>query len=140
MSTLTHHKKSVRAMAVHPREQCFASASADNIKKFGLPEGEFCHNMLSQHRTIINSMAVNEEGVLAAGGDNGSLCFWDWKSGRSFQQAQTIVQPGSLNSEAGICALSYDQSGSRLITCEADKTIKMWKQDENATPETHPLH
>ena len=25
---------------------CFASASADNIKKFNLPKGEFCHNML----------------------------------------------------------------------------------------------
>lgn len=47
---------------------------------------------------------------------------------------------GSLDSEAGIYALSYDQSGSRLITCEADKTIKFWKEDENATPETHPVH
>ena len=28
-------------------------------------------------------------------GDNGSLWFWDWKSGHNFQQAQTIVQPGT---------------------------------------------
>lgn len=27
-------------------------------------------------------------------GDNGSLWFWDWKSGHNFQQTQTIVQPG----------------------------------------------
>ncbi|PPD67813.1 hypothetical protein GOBAR_DD35303 [Gossypium barbadense] len=46
MSTLTHHKKSVRAMAPHPKEHSFASASADNIKKFSLPKGEFLHNML----------------------------------------------------------------------------------------------
>lgn len=76
MATLTHHKKSVRAMALHPKEcvsqilwinvsfnghwyiklyllvvfsfarQTFASASADNIKKFNLPKGEFLHNML----------------------------------------------------------------------------------------------
>ncbi|OAY63908.1 protein pleiotropic regulatory locus 1 [Ananas comosus] len=140
MTTLTHHKKSVRAMALHPREQSFTSASADNIKKFSLPKGEFLHNMLSQQKTIINSMAVNEEGVLATGGDNGSLWFWDWKSGHNFQQAQTIVQPGSLDSEACIYALSYDVSGTRLVTCEADKTIKMWKEDPNATPETHPLN
>ncbi|GAB4843619.1 Prolactin-2C3 [Ancistrocladus abbreviatus] len=139
MVTLTHHKKSVRAMALHPKEHAFASASADNIKKFGLPKGEFMHNMLSQQKTIINSMAVNEDGVLATAGDNGSLWFWDWKSGHNFQQAQTIVQPGSLDSEAGIYALSYDITGTRLVTCEADKTIKMWKEDENATPETHPL-
>ncbi|KAJ6911973.1 hypothetical protein NC652_022302 [Populus alba x Populus x berolinensis] len=47
MITLTHNKKSVRAMALHPTEHCFASASADNIKKFSLPKGEFLHNMLS---------------------------------------------------------------------------------------------
>ncbi|KAJ6897871.1 protein pleiotropic regulatory locus 1-like [Populus alba x Populus x berolinensis] len=140
MLTLTHHKKSVRAMALHPTEHCFASASADNIKKFNLPKGEFLHNMLSQQKTIVNAMAVNEDGVMATGGDNGSLWFWDWKSGHNFQQAQTIVQPGSLDSEAGIYAVCYDVSGSRLVTCEADKTIKMWKEDEDATPETHPLN
>lgn len=140
MSTLTNHKKSVRAMAQHPKEQAFASASADNIKKFTLPKGEFCHNMLSQQKTIINAMAVNEEGVMVTGGDNGSMWFWDWKSGHNFQQSQTIVQPGSLDSEAGIYALTYDVTGTRLISCEADKTIKMWKEDDNATPETHPLN
>uniref|UniRef100_A0A7N0USP4 Protein pleiotropic regulatory locus 1 n=1 Tax=Kalanchoe fedtschenkoi TaxID=63787 RepID=A0A7N0USP4_KALFE len=140
MTTLTHHKKSVRALAKHPKENCFASASADNIKKFNLPQGEFMHNMLSQQKTIINAMAVNEEGVMATGGDNGSLWFWDWKSGHNFQQSQTIVQPGSLDSEAGIYAISYDVTGSRLVTCEADKTIKMWKEDEHATPETHPVN
>ncbi|KAI8007381.1 Protein pleiotropic regulatory locus 1 [Camellia lanceoleosa] len=72
--------------------------------------------------------------------DNGSLWFWDWKSGHYFPQSQTIVQLGSLDSEAGIYALSYDVIGSRSVTCEVDKTIKMWKEDENATPETHPLH
>ncbi|KAH6837985.1 pleiotropic regulatory locus 1 [Perilla frutescens var. hirtella] len=140
MSTLTHHKKSVRAMAPHPNEDSFVSASAENIKKFSLPRGEFMHNMLSQQKTIINTAAVNEEGVLATAGDNGSLWFWDWTSGHNFQQAQTIVQPGSLDSEAGIYAMTYDLTGSRLITCEADKTIKMWKEDDTATPETHPLH
>ncbi|KAK9665698.1 hypothetical protein RND81_14G129500 [Saponaria officinalis] len=46
MTTLTHHKKSVRALALHPKQNMFASASADNIKKFSLPKGEFMHNML----------------------------------------------------------------------------------------------
>ncbi|CAN6920149.1 unnamed protein product [Brassica oleracea] len=140
MATLTNHKKAVRAMALHPKENAFVSASADNIKKFSLPKGEFRHNMLSQQRATINAVAVNEDGVMVTGGDNGSLWFWDWKSGHSFQQAETIVQPGSLESEAGIYAACYDQTGSRLVTCEADKTIKMWKEDENATPETHPLN
>lgn len=66
--------------------------------------------------------------------------FWDWKSGNSFQQGQTIVQPGSLESESGIFAASFDMSGTRLLTAEADKTVKFWREDPTATPETHPIN
>lgn len=55
------------------------------------------------------------------------------------QRSETIVQPGSLDAEAGIFAMSFDASGSRLVTCEADKTIKMYREDETATPESHPI-
>ena len=64
--------------------------------------------------------------------DNGSLCFWDWKTGYNFQRLQTIPQPGSIDPEMGICAMTFDHSGSRLITCEVDKTIKIYKEDETA--------
>ena len=66
--------------------------------------------------------------------------FWDWKSGYNFQTAESPVQPGSLESEAGIFCSAFDRSGSRLLTGEADKTIKVWKEDETATPDTHPIH
>ncbi len=102
-------------------------------------QGEFLHNMLQQQRSIINCMAVNQDGVLASGGDNGSIWFWDWRSGNAFQQQDTIVQPGSLDSEAGIYACRFDMSGSRFVTCEADKTIKMWREDPAATEATHPI-
>lgn len=51
-----------------------------------------------------------------------------------------VLSAGSLDSEAGIYALGFDVTGSRLVTCEADKTIKMWREDDKATPETHPIH
>ncbi|MEW5315661.1 MAG: hypothetical protein WDW38_007074 [Sanguina aurantia] len=137
--TLTYHKKAVRALAAHPSEHAFASASAENIKKFKLPDGEFLHNMLQQQKAIVNAMAINDDGVMVSGGDNGSMWWWDWRSGHCFQQGETIVQPGSLDSEANIYSMSYDMTGSRLITCEGDKTIKLWKEDESATPSTHPI-
>lgn len=137
---LTNHKKGVRALARHPREFSFASASADNIKTWALPGGEFMRNLGGQHHEkLVNGLAINDDGVLVSGGDDGSLCFWDYTAAHCFQTEQTIVQPGSLDSEAGIFALAFDHSGSRLITCEADKTIKMWKEDTSATEETHPL-
>jgi hypothetical protein len=60
------------------------------------------------------------------------MAFWDWKSAYKFQSLETTVQPGSLESEAGIFASAFDRTGLRLITCEADKTIKIWKEDPNA--------
>merc|ERR550537_2124935 len=94
--------------------------------------------MIQNQRCIVNTLATNEEDILVSGGDNGSIWFWDYASGNCFQQQQTVVQPGSLDSEAGLFASTFDSTGSRLVTCEADKTIKMWKQDELATSETQP--
>ena len=37
-----------------------------------------------------------------------------------------------MDSEAGVFAMIFDQSGSRLITCDADKTIKIYKEDDTA--------
>jgi pleiotropic regulator 1 len=60
-------------------------------------------------------------------------------SGVCFQKLQSRPQPGSIDSEAGIFSMCFDQSGSRLITTEADKSIKMYKEDETATEESHPI-
>ncbi|KAL3632528.1 hypothetical protein CASFOL_025512 [Castilleja foliolosa] len=138
MATLTHHKKSVRALAPHPTEDCFVSASAENIKKFKLPKGEFMHNMLSQQKTIINRRSTKrvylpQQVIMeVCGSGPGRVVTIFSKPKRLFSL--------SLDSEAGIYSITYDLTGSRLITCEAEKTIKMWKEDEMATPETHPLH
>ncbi len=73
MTTLTHHKKSVRALALHPTEFSFASGSAAgrNIKTWRCPEGTLLNNMT--HDSIVNTLSVNADGVLFSGGDNGSL-------------------------------------------------------------------
>ena len=41
---MTNHKKGVRAMALHHTEFTFASASADSIKKWEFPGGNFLDN------------------------------------------------------------------------------------------------
>nr|OQO21994.1 Pre-mRNA-splicing factor prp46 [Rachicladosporium sp. CCFEE 5018] len=138
MGVLTHHKKGVRDLAIHPSEYTFASASPGQVKQWLCPKGEFMQNF-EGHNSVINSLSVNDDNVLFSGGDNGSVAFWDWKTGHRFQYEDSVAQPGSLDAEAGIMSSMFDLSGLRLITGEADKTIKMWKQDENATEETHPL-
>ena len=39
----------------------------------GCNQGTFLNNSLQQQKTIVNCMAINEDGVMATGGDNGSL-------------------------------------------------------------------
>lgn len=138
MATLTNHKKGVRALAMHPVEFSFASASIDNVKTWAFPRGDFMRN-LRGHTGLVNALAMNQDGVLASGGDDGNIRLWDSPSAHCFQSTQVRVQPGSMENEAGIFAMAFDHSGSRLITCEADKTIKMWRPDASSTPDSHPL-
>ncbi|KAI8364996.1 WD40-repeat-containing domain protein [Choanephora cucurbitarum] len=135
MGVLTHHKKSVRALAIHPTEFGFASGSADAVKGWKCPEGTFMQNF-DRKKAIVNTMAINQDGVVFSGGDDGSLSFNDWRSGYNFQSMDTQVQPGSLDAEAGIFCSTFDKTGSRLITGEADKTIKIYKEDENAVKDS----
>ena len=136
---LTHHKKSVRSTALHPKLNMFVSGAPDNLKQWLCPDGKFVQNM-EGHSAIVNSVSVNSDGVLVSAADNGTMFMWDWRTGYNFQRMQSCAQPGSIESEAGIFATTFDQSGCRLITAEADKTIKFYKEDEDADEESHPIN
>lgn len=119
------------------------------------PRGDFMLNFQPVN-SIINTLSVNEDNVMFAGGDDGSATFYDWKTGHQFENSESVVQPGSLQAEAGILTSTFDRTGLRLITGHIDvsvctifpkhqltfclqKTIRVWKEDEDATEETHPL-
>ena len=139
ITTLTHHKKSVRALAQPSFEYTFVSGAADTLKKWSRREGRFLKN-LSGHNAVINALAVNDDGVLLSGADNGTMKLWDYRTGYCFQEMQSIPQPGSLaEAENGIFCAEFDLTGTRLITGEADKSIKIWKQDSEASSLTHPI-
>lgn len=86
-----------------------------SIKKWKCPEGTFVTNFVG-HESIVNTLSVNEEGVLFSGGeyseaeehgdranslaDNGTLTMWDYATGLPFQHLKDIPQPGSLDAEA----------------------------------------
>lgn len=65
----------------HSLAECYrytlASGSADNIKQWTFPDGNFIQN-LSGHNAIINAMAVNSDGVLVSGGMKTSFAFSNW--------------------------------------------------------------
>ena len=133
ITTLTHHKKGVRALtSFMPREFSFASGASDRCKRFALPYGTFVLNYqenAAEHELVntpVNTLAVNDDGLLAGGTDNGVLRLWDWFSGSLVQEIKTPPQPGSMECEAGILGMAFDKSGFRLITAEMDKSIKIY--------------
>lgn len=138
MTTLTHHRHGVRALAKPSFENTFVSAASDCLKYWQGRDGRFLKSFTG-HKAVVNALAVNEDGVLLSGGDDGSMHFWDYQTGYNFQSGKSIVQPGSLDAENGIYAAQFDGTGTRLVTGEADKTIKIWKQDDEASEMTHPV-
>lgn len=138
MTTLTHHKKSVRALARPTYENTFISGAADTLKKWVGTDGRFVKNFTG-HGAVINALAINDDGVVLSGADDGTMNFWDYSTGYCFQTSQTVAQPGSLDAENGIFAAEFDLTGTRLITCEADKTIKIWKEDDRASEMSHSI-
>ena len=136
---LTNHKKAVRSVAIHPVEYSYISGAADNLKVWKCPQSLFLRNMNEPPRSIVETVAVNEDNVLVSGHQNGHLMVWDYKTGHKMQDIKSPPQPGSLDAEAAINQLTFDRTGTRIISVESDKTIKLWKPDPKATPESHPL-
>ncbi len=129
ISTLTNHKKGVRTMCKGKMEHTFLSASQGDVRKWACKSGELVGRYYN-HEAVINTMDCNEEGVVVTGGDDGSIHFYDYKTGYTFQKTESIVQPGSLQAENSVFTMGFDFSGTRLITGEGDKTIKIWKERE----------
>lgn len=136
-NTITFHSKSMRAFCLNEKEEEVITSSSDGIKKFKLPECDYLqdlqfwddHNVIEQGNLIINTMCNNDDGVVFAGCDNGKFAFWDWQSGDMFQNDIQTPVPGSLDSEGGILCSTFDQSGDRLITGNTDKSIRVWRKE-----------
>lgn len=56
-----------------PLRYTMASASADNIKQWKFPDGNFIQN-LTGHNAILNCLAINSDNVLVSGG----MYFLSW--------------------------------------------------------------
>jgi pleiotropic regulator 1 len=145
-TTLTHHNKAVRSLALPTFENTFISGSTDYIKKWQGKDGKFLHNIsplpvkkskndtssnsiVAQRDVICHTVSVNDDGVIVSGYDDGTIQLYDYTTGYNYQTINSIVQPGSLQqAENAVLTSCFDLTGTRLITGEADKSIKIYKQ------------
>jgi hypothetical protein len=77
------------------------------------------HNFTG-HEAIINTLSVNEDGVMFSGADNGTLTMWDYATGLPFQHLKDIPQPGSLDAEAVSVRLDFADAGCVLLDVRQD--------------------
>lgn len=83
--------------------------------------------------------AVSRRNVVAVGSQDGQLALYDWARPQAsparlfyapYQITKTKDLPGTQSGEGGITQVAFDISGTRLITTETDKSIKIWKPRE----------
>jgi pleiotropic regulator 1 len=124
--TLTHHQKGIRSISILNTE--FATCAADCVKIWKSPNGDYERDMSTTG--ILNCSTVRDDGLFVTGSDDGTLCLYDWESGSQFQTIKSPPQPGSMECENAIFDSTFDYSGTRLITAECDKTIKIYREDD----------
>jgi len=129
--TLTHHEKGIRSISIHNDE--FSTCATDCVKVWKSPDADFPRDMAPHKGAILNCSSVRDDGLFVTGSDDGKLYLYDWESGQQFQEIHSPPQPGSLECENGIFDVTFDHSGTRIITAECDKTIKLYREDETAT-------
>lgn len=126
--TITQHSKSVRLLVMHREELTMCSADTNGeIKQWLLPIGELLDQFgaKAEQSNVINTMAINSvENTLCVGYDDGRLEFYDYTNGSILQSERSRPLPGST--ETSINSVAFDILGSRLISCESDKSIKIW--------------
>ncbi|TIB84618.1 WD40 repeat-like protein [Wallemia mellicola] len=118
------HLSGVYAMAVHPTLDLLVTSGRDSVARVWDMRTRAPVHVLTGHKGTVGAVATQDADPqiitgsmdstvklwdLAAGADNGSMSFWDYKTGLPFQSMSDIPQPGSLDAEA-------------------DKTIKMYKE------------
>ena len=85
---------------------------------------------LEGHRDYIRGMAFTKDCTkIVSGGEDKTVKLWDISGGkeiRSYEGHTSYVT-------------SIDTCGMFIASGSNDKTIKIWKEDETATPETHPV-
>lgn len=131
--TLTQHAKGVRLLVKHPHELTMASVDATGtVNQWVLPGGQLLNTLKAPRSgdydtNIVNTLAINPStNEIFAGFADGRMDFWDYESGVLVQQTATRPAPGTPTST--IYASTFDMLGMRLITCENDKSIKIWSQ------------
>jgi len=119
------HFHSVPAVTVHPSGKFFAGQSMNNsiivyqaTEPFKYQPSRRFYGHSNTGYAIRPGFSVDGK-YMASGSSDGSVFFWDWKSGKMYR---------NLKAHNGVCMSSiwHPLSANRVATCGWDGLIKLW--------------
>jgi len=85
-------------------------------------------SMLSNHTNFVNCCRYSPDGSrFATAGADGRCFIHDGKTGELLGE---LCEAAGKIHKGGIYGISWSPDGQKLMTCSADKTVKIWNMDE----------
>ncbi|KAM8833391.1 striatin-3 isoform 2-T2 [Synchiropus picturatus] len=143
--TLRSHFDGVRALAFHPVEPCLVSVSEDHTlklwnlnktvpaKKNAALDVEPVYTFRAHHGPVL-SLAMTSSGEQCfSGGLDSTIQWWNIPSSNvdPYDTYDSSVLAGTWTEHSdAVWGLAYSGIKSRLLSCSADGTVKLWNPQE----------
>jgi hypothetical protein len=125
ISPIAAHQAAATAIAFSPDGETLISGGRDGAVLLWDLEGNPVDTM--QRRVVaVNSVAVNPDGVIATGNQDGTVLLWSYSDADEIYLGQPLE-----GHQESVTAISFIPEGSRLITADAGGTVRQWDLEGN---------
>jgi WD repeat-containing protein 1 (actin-interacting protein 1) len=132
---ISGHSAVVNAVAISPTRPFRAATAGDDNQLVFYHGPPFRFNsLLRKHTKFVYDVAFSPDGkTLVSVGADAQIVVYDGKTGES--KLSLTAESGHKGSTF---AVSWERSGSKLVTASADQTVKLWDVETNKVVKFFP--
>ncbi|KAF2752229.1 WD40 repeat-like protein [Sporormia fimetaria CBS 119925] len=114
------HDNDVDCVAFHPNNLYVFTGSCDRTVRMFHTSGGNCLRLFTGHLGNVTAIACSPDGrTLASADDQGTIILWTLETGRRKKAMRG-------HGKGGIWSLTWTVESSVLVSCGADKTVRVW--------------